>query len=100
MESKWRTVASLAIGQALGAFTSGGGDLIYLNADDHKTIKKLIDESYPFDVRANHPYKIWLDERRKVFLSLGIPFNQPRTANQTDSNQLSLFSTQTKRPRK
>ena len=79
---------------------AGGGDLIYLNADDHKTIKKLISESYPFGERANHPYKIWLDERRKVFLALGIPVNHSRSSNQTDSTQLSLFSTKTKRSRK
>jgi hypothetical protein len=98
MESKWRNAASLAIGQALGEFS---GDLIYLNEDDHQTIKKLIDKAYPFGGRHSHPYKVWLDERRKVLVSLGIPVRQSKKMPPLDSsNQLSLFSTKTKRPRR
>lgn len=100
MENTWRNAASLAIGQALGEFTTAGGDLIYLNEDDHQTIKKLIDKAYPFGARHRHPYKVWLDERRKVLVALGIPVRQPKSSTPSDSNQLSLFSTKTKRPRK
>ena len=98
MESNWRNRAAIAIGEALGKFTEGGGDLIYLNSDDHEQVKKLIDDAYPFDQRLNHPYKVWLDERRKVFVALGIPVKQTHSchSDEFDCPQLSLFSTRTK----
>lgn len=34
--------------------------------------KKAIDAAYPFYERKYHPYKIWLDERRKTLLQLGL----------------------------
>lgn len=33
---------------------------------DKKSIVKLIDAAYPFGNRANHPYKIWLQERKRL----------------------------------
>ncbi|AFZ24760.1 hypothetical protein Cylst_2553 [Cylindrospermum stagnale PCC 7417] len=40
-------------------------------------IKQAIDKSYPFGSRENHPYKIWLDERRKTFYDLGLAEKKP-----------------------
>ncbi len=99
MYSRWRNAASLAIAEALGRFTEGGGDLFDLNETDHKTIKALIRNSYPFDVRTNHPYKMWCDEQRKVLVSLGIPVPESDHALSIDPNQLNLFSTRSKNPR-
>lgn len=99
MESTWRNAASLAIGQALGRFTEGGGDLFDLDETDHKTIKALIRDSYPFGARTNHPYKIWCDEQRKVLTSLGISVPESKRHPAIAPTQLNLFSTKTKRPR-
>lgn len=96
MENTWRNAASLAIGQALGRFTEGGGDLFDLDETDHKTIKALIRDSYPFGARTNHPYKIWCDEQRKVLTSLGISVPESKRSL-LDANQLNLFSTKPKR---
>lgn len=43
-------VAALADGKALGL--------------DGPALVRLVDERYPFGPRENHPYKIWLSERR------------------------------------
>lgn len=37
---------------------------------DKKRFIKLIDGFYPFGQRAHFPYKVWLEERRKVVLWL------------------------------
>lgn len=50
-------------------------------------IKDKIDKSYPFGQRINHPYKIWLDERKKAFIALGIL--EKRTDNVTSQSQKS-----------
>jgi hypothetical protein len=65
--SEWRLAAREAIQRAIASVEDG--DLV--------KIKKSIDASYPFGQRKYHPYKIWLDERRKHFYELGIL--QPKT---------------------
>jgi hypothetical protein len=30
--------------------------------DDRKALRKALREAYPWQMRRNHPYKIWLDE--------------------------------------
>lgn len=62
MTSKWRLVARAAIQKAIASVDDG----------DLAKLKKAIDGSYPFEERAYHPYKIWLNERREAFLQLGI----------------------------
>lgn len=63
MTSKWRLAARSAIEKALASLPPDASSA---------EIKKAIDAHYPFDVRAYHPYKIWLNERREAFLQLGI----------------------------
>ena len=55
MTSIWRLAAREAIEKAIAS----------LLADDLPGIKKMVDAAYPFGLRANHPYKMWLSERRK-----------------------------------
>lgn len=60
--SEWRKHAAYTIREAISnCKTSNPGD-----------IKKAIDAAYPFGVRAYHPYKIWLSERRIALEALGI----------------------------
>lgn len=35
-------------------------------------IVKAIDDAYPFGERAMHPYKMWLDARRRILGKLGL----------------------------
>jgi len=32
------------------------------DGQDEKTIRKALREAYPYGLRENHPYKIWLSE--------------------------------------
>jgi hypothetical protein len=96
MKDTWSDLARETIAAVLSAYTAGGGDLIYLDSGSKTYLKKAIDAAYPFGERSKFPYKAWLIERRKVFLSLGIPVRY--TARKPlEGNQLSLFSTSTKR---
>lgn len=54
----WRSHACIAIEDAIKKAPKGS-DLI-----------KAIDAAYPFGERKYHPYKIWLDERRKALIRL------------------------------
>jgi hypothetical protein len=92
----WPERAAKAIAAVLKKYTDDGGDLVYLSEADRKLLKKQIDAAYPFYERRCYPYKAWLQERRRVFMALGIPIVS-RRHNQPESNQLSLFSTQSKR---
>lgn len=60
--SEWRAAAQITIRQAIDECKSR----------DKKEIKKAIDAAYPFGIRENHPYKIWLSERRIALEDLGI----------------------------
>lgn len=31
-----------------------------------ETLRKLLSDAYPFGIKENHPYKIWLEEVNKV----------------------------------
>ncbi|WP_414527861.1 hypothetical protein [Nodularia chucula] len=62
--SEWRLAARRAIQRAIQSFPPGASP---------QEMKKIIDAAYPFGLRANHPYKIWLSERREYFKILGIP---------------------------
>lgn len=48
------------------------GAIARVGMENLALLKKEIDKSYPFGERAYYPYKIWLEERRKYFLDLGI----------------------------
>lgn len=60
MTSPWRLAAQEAIWTALQNIPIGADAV------------KAIDAAYPFYERANHPYKIWLDERKKTLIQLGL----------------------------
>lgn len=85
MTSEWRLAARAAIQKAIAAAPS----------DDLAVIKKCIDAAYPFGERENHPYKMWLKERKLCFQELGII--PPETKKECDlcdrtpPGQLSLF---------
>ena len=60
MTSPWRLAAQEAIWQALQNVPVGGDAV------------RAIDAAYPFNERSHHPYKIWLDERKKTLIQLGL----------------------------
>lgn len=96
LEKTWAEVARETIATVLKAYTDGGGDLVYLTEADRLSLKKQIDAAYPFGFRHCYPYKAWIQERRRVFIALGIPIVSRRRQSE-DTSQLSMFSTQTKR---
>jgi hypothetical protein len=98
MEETWSERARKTIGTVLKNYTDGGGDLVYLNSNDRKLLKKAIDDAYPFYERRCFPYKAWLLERRKVFIALDIPLRSS-SRKSPDTGQLNLFSTSTKKKR-
>jgi hypothetical protein len=60
--SHWRTKAQNVIRDAL--------ELGFKAGESDAQILARIDAAYPFGERAMHPYKIWLDERRKAMDAL------------------------------
>ncbi len=67
--SYWREKADAAI---IAAIASINVNLENLSEQDKQKLKCVIDAAYPFSARKNHPYQVWLDERRKAFERLGI----------------------------
>lgn len=67
--SYWRERAASAIETAISTIDIEKGEL---SLADKRKLKGAIDASYPFGVRKNHPYQVWLDERRKAFYRLGL----------------------------
>lgn len=82
MMSIWRREAIAAIEGAIALF-----DLNSMDEAQKARLRCAIDAAYPFELRKNHPYQIWLDERSKAFSSLGLDEDK---SSQT-SDQLSLF---------
>ena len=70
----WNEQANKAIGAVVDEFQADGGDILRLSDEDKETLKKRINEAYPFGERNNFPYKAWLNARRLAFISLGIPY--------------------------
>jgi hypothetical protein len=60
--SKWRLYSRKVIAAAIASVPDG----------DVTKIKKAIDKAYPFGSRENHPYKMWLIERRIALVELEI----------------------------
>ncbi|MBD2488986.1 hypothetical protein [Aulosira sp. FACHB-615] len=95
--SYWREQASEAIAKVLADAIASGMNLENLSETDKRELKGRIDASYPFGLRKNHPYKIWLDERRKVFYRYGLaqmpaPNRKPAIGcDSTVPGQLQLF---------
>jgi hypothetical protein len=58
-ESRWRVAARRAIAEAL---------LTVIPADDEKTVRATVNAHYPFGERKHLPYRMWLDEVKKVML--------------------------------
>jgi len=56
--SDWRSAAKAAILEAVAALPADATD-----AEQ----RKAISAAYPFGVRENHPYKVWLAEVRRYF---------------------------------
>ncbi|MDM9583068.1 hypothetical protein [Nostoc sp. GT001] len=67
--SYWREKAASVIEEAIANFSV---DLENLTDQQKQDLRSAIDASYPFGMRKNHPYQIWLDERRKAFYRLGL----------------------------
>ena len=54
--------------------------------DDMKALRRALRESYPFGVRAYHPYKIWLSEiKRQLFPS------PPKIKEPVDDKTIDMF---------
>lgn len=47
-------------------------DSVVKSAAPGADLTKLIDAAYPFGLRENSPYKIWLEERKKVLIRLNL----------------------------
>jgi hypothetical protein len=58
-ESRWRVAARRAIAEAL---------LTVIPADDENTVRATVNAHYPFGERKHLPYRMWLDEVKKVML--------------------------------
>lgn len=91
----WREKAAQTIQDAI-AFTSKDMDLNNLSEAQKRELRCAIDAAYPFGIRRNHPYQMWLDERRKTFYRLGLHSSNgtkkpPIGCDSTDPGQLSLF---------
>ncbi|MEH2201152.1 hypothetical protein [Nostoc sp.] len=67
--SYWREKSAGVISAVI---TNFGADLKNLTDRQKQDLRCAIDASYPFGARKNHPYQIWLDERRKAFYRLGL----------------------------
>ncbi|MBN3875266.1 hypothetical protein [Nostoc sp. JL23] len=74
--SYWRERAVSAIETAIATINV---DFQNLSASDKQQLKCAMpaagcayDAAYPFGVRKNHPYQVWLDERQKALEMLGI----------------------------
>ena len=78
------------IGAVLDEFQANGGDILRLSETDKATLKRRIDESYPFGERGKFPYKAWLDVRRKTFNSLGIAKDKKIGCDHPVEDQLDL----------
>lgn len=93
--SYWREKAAAAIKEAIstmGYANASADDLKNLSLADTRLLKAAIDASYPFGVRKNHPYQIWLDERRKTFYELGLA-RQPTSGNRKRKPPIGCDST-------
>lgn len=60
MPSHWRLAAIQTIARAID------------NAPPGADLVKAIDAAYPFGMREYTPYKIWLEERKKVLIKLDL----------------------------
>lgn len=96
MESWWRKRAQLALAPIAAEFRAiaknNGGEL---HPPQVIALNKAISDAYSFGVKANHPYKIWLDERRKLLILLGVIKPAPkvliRKIYKASPGQLSLL---------
>ena len=53
--SKWRKMATPIITEVIKR----------VGIEDKTLLRKELKAAYPFGIRANHPYKIWLDEIKR-----------------------------------
>jgi hypothetical protein len=71
--SRWRLESNRIIWDTL--HKAGIDPNIYpkkFTTTQKKRLIKLVNEAYPFGVKANHPYKIWLSEVNHILGHLGI----------------------------
>jgi hypothetical protein len=80
--SYWREKSAEVIN---GVITQFDTDFHNLTDQQKQQLKCAIDASYPFGTRKNHPYQIWLDERRKAFYRLGLANEKLRQKGQRPS---------------
>lgn len=70
--SNWRERARNVIAVTIALARKEG-------VEDAAEILKRIDAAYPFGLREYHPYKLWLDERKKAKKQLGLLPIEPTT---------------------
>ncbi len=75
--SPWRAKARSVIERAL----KEGGEM----GLEGRSLVKYIDMQYPFDVRKNHPYQIWLNERSLLVFGHGKPMSKAKAKKPRDA---------------
>jgi hypothetical protein len=85
MSSSWRDIARPIIERVLRE-TQG---------QDAKAILAALQEAYPFGVKANHPYRIWLSEIQRQRSGTGDKrFGRKRKTEPVAVGQLGLFESE------
>jgi hypothetical protein len=79
MTTSWRDIARNVICTVTKAAILYNGNPSEWDDEVKKAVNATIDAAYPFGVRANHPYQIWLDERKEALINLGIEERKPGT---------------------
>lgn len=82
-ESRWRKEAREVIDAALTEARSAG-----LTGD---ALVAYVDARYPFGPRANHPYKIWLNERALQVFGIKKPMSGSKAKPKPESDAPTLF---------
>ncbi|CCF83629.1 hypothetical protein [Nitrolancea hollandica] len=81
--SYWREVSQRVITEVIATYP----EWEHGNEAQRWMLLDRIDLAYPFGQRENHPYRIWLDERRAVMVRLGLREPEP-TAGAIDREAL------------
>ena len=95
----WRVRAVRAVEKVVQNFFREKEICIFspLQPSEKEELSRRIDEAYPFGIRANHPYKVWLsvraEYRQKINIETPKPSDRKHSGEMTqhNHNQLNLF---------
>ena len=77
MTSKWRQASIRVIEKAMADTKMAG-------ITDPQVIRERVDSAYPFSLRQYLPYKMWLEERRRIFVATGIATDREKASVHKD----------------